>query len=169
MRVERSLQDVSNIRALPLSRLRHGSANTFHKIVLQQFPGEACVDLDFSFAGCVRIVTGVPVFDSVTEEPFGLVLAEAEIGSLVKPEIAAAESTDSVYLVDDSERVLYSSKRGCQQSLQQATEVISRWPAIAEALASTNEYIDSDRQFYATRLPFPHNLNSLRIVLEVGN
>ena len=135
---------------------------------MQQFPGEFCIDFDYTVAGSVRMVAGVPVFDQETEEPFGLVLAEAEIGNLVRPEITATELSDSVYLVDDHDRILFSTKR-INQSLQQvAPDFIARWPEIAHTIADNNEYIESDREYYATRLPFPQNLNSLRIILQVA-
>ncbi len=168
VRIERSLHDVSNIRGLPASRLRHGATNMFHKIVMQQFPGECCIDFDFTVAGTVRIVAGVPVFDSRTEEPFGLILAEAEIGGLVRPELSATESSDWIYLIDDKDRILFSSRPGYQRGEQNAGSLISRWKEIATTLADATEYFEADREFYATRLSFPQNLNSIRIVLQVA-
>jgi serine/threonine protein kinase len=168
VRVERSLHDVSNIRTLPQSRLRRGAATTFHKTVMEQFPGEFCIDFDLSTAGVVRIVTGVPVFDAKTEEPFGLVLAEAEIGNLVRPEIEAIETRDTIYLIDDKERILFSTRPANRDAFGLAAEEIPRWPEIAQGIAQSPEYIESDREFYATRLMFPQKNNSIRIVLQVA-
>lgn len=168
VRIERSLQDVSNVRGLPASRLRHGVTNMFHKIVMQQFPGEFCIDLDSTVAGSVRVVAGVPVFDARTEEPFGLVLAEAEIGNLVRPELTDAETGDWIYLIDDQERILFSSRPGDTRSQHIAADAISRWPEISAALEDASEYFEADREYYATRLTFPQNLNSIRIVLQVA-
>ncbi len=168
VRIERSQHDVSNIRSLPQSRLRHGAANTFHKIVMQQFPGECSIDFDLLTAGNDRIVCGVPVFDDATEEPFGLVLAEAEIENLVRPELQAIETQDTIYLVDDTEQILFASNRSrVKNSL--APDVISRWAEIKRTTSDSPEYIETDREFYATRLAFPQNNNSIRIVLQVAD
>jgi eukaryotic-like serine/threonine-protein kinase len=167
VRIERSLQDVSNIRGLPASRLRQGTTNTFHKIVMQQFPGECCIDLDLSVVGSQRIVAGVPVFDSQTEEPFGLVLAEAEVGNLARTELAAIDRQGTVFLVDDQGHVLFSSQHGFGREPAIAPDVIPRWDEISKTLSHAAEYIDADLEFYATTLAFPQNMNSLRIVFQV--
>jgi eukaryotic-like serine/threonine-protein kinase len=169
VRVERSLQDATNIRGLPTSRLRHGTTSTFHQIVMQQFPGECCIDLDWTIAGSVRLVAGVPVFDSRTEEPFGLVLCEAEVGALMRPEIAATESNNCVYLMDDSERILFSTRGGLAGEQVSAADAIPRWREIADALDNTPEFIDADQEFYGSRYPLPQHLNSLRMLLRVAD
>ncbi len=169
VRVERSLHDVANIRTLPQSRLRRGAANTFHKTTMEQFPGEFRIDVDLSVSDVVRIVAGVPVFDSATEEPFGLVLAEAEIGNLVRPEIEAISTQDVIYLIDDRGHILFSTRPSSRSTPRLATSEISRWPEISKALAESGEYIESDREFYATQLMFPQKNNSIRIVLQVAS
>lgn len=168
VRIERSLQDVSNIRSLPQSRLRRGAASTFHKTVMQQFPGEACLDLDLSTAGQVRLVVGVPVFDEQTEEPFGLVVAEAEVGNLVRPEIEIGGNKSRVLLVDDREQVIFDSRNPPKYGSDDvvAGDVISRWDAI-KSTQPGEEYIENDREFYATALVFPQNRRSIRIILQV--
>ncbi len=169
VRIERSLHDVANIRALPQSRLRRSTANIFHKTTMEQFPGECHIDFDLSVVGLIRIVAGVPVFDPQTEEPFGLVWAEAEIGRLAGPELEATQNKHTVYLIDDKGHVLYSNKPSSQTEIALADAEISRWPEIAQALAETGEYTESDREYYATRLTLPHNKNSIRIVLQVSS
>lgn len=166
VRIERSLTDVSNVRALPLSRLRNGAANTFHKTVIQQFPGESEIDFDNSTSGSVRIVSGVPVFDAKTEEPFGLVCAEAEIGTLIALEMGVLNSRERVMLVNEQGQILYANNSGRSLLGRSASELISSWPRIADALLENNEYIDPDRDFYANRLSFPSNRNSIYFVFQ---
>lgn len=169
VRIERSRHDAANLRTLPQSRLRRGPANTFHKTVMEQFPGECSVDIDFLTSGSVRIVAGVPVFDDRNEEPFGMVLAEAELGSLVTSEISATGTQDKIYLVDDRQRVLFSNRSSSSASLATAASVIARWPEIALVITENDEYIESDREFYATRLEFPQRNNSICIVFQVAD
>lgn len=166
VRIERSLQDVSNIRTLPHSRLRRGAASTFHKVVMQQFPGECCFDLDFSTAGQVRVVCGVPVFDSTSEEPFGIVLAEAEVGNLVGPELQMIGTKSRVLLVDDHDKVIFDSSAAMRSSEEvNANDLIDRWSEIRDS--GSGEYIETDREYYSNILSFPQRNNSIRIVMQV--
>ncbi len=141
-RIERSLHDVANVRSLPQSRLRKGAANTFHKIVMQQFPGEFSIDFDCTTAGTVRLVCGVPVFDCQTEEPFGLVCAEAEIGNLVRPELEAVGGQDPVYLIDDHGDILFTSSRETHHKSLPAEQAIEKWPEILKTLLEKPEYLE---------------------------
>lgn len=169
VRIERSRHDVANIRALPNSRLRRSAANIFHKTTLEQFPGECHIDFDLSVVGLTRIVAGVPVFEPLTEEPFGLVMAEAEIGRLVQRELEASQFGHTLYLIDDKGQILYSNQRSLQTVIAQASQEIERWPDIVQALNETGEYTEAECEYYATQLMFPHTINnSLRIVLHVS-
>lgn len=167
VRVERSTQDVSNVRAVPQSRLRKGAANTFHQIVMQLFPGESSMDFDCQTAGTVRLVCGVPVFDSSTEEPFGLVSVEAEIGNLIKPELDVIGVQGPVYLIDDRDGLLHVFGAPERHKELRADELIDNWQAVTQALNNGEEYVDADREFYATQLMFPQKNNSIRIVMRV--
>ncbi|QDV27951.1 serine/threonine-protein kinase [Aureliella helgolandensis] len=170
VRVERSLHDVSNVRSVPHSRLRRGAANTFHKTVMAQFPGEYCIDMDFATAGQSRIVVGVPVFDTETEEPFGMVISEAEIGILVRPELDLIGTKDHLYLLDDNGQILFSTKRlpgASHGQVSNGRDVIDRWSEMI-AVLDDEDYVEADREFYATQLSFPQRRNALRIVLQVA-
>jgi serine/threonine protein kinase len=169
VRIERSQHDVANIRALPQSRLRRGAANTFHKTIMEQFPGESYLDFDMTTAGSIRIVAGVPVFDAESEEPFGLVLAEAEVENLVRPEILATASHGTIYLMDDKDRILFSSKPYDTGLASSAADIIPAWKTIADVIAEADEFIDANHEFYANRLVFPQKNNSIRILLRVEN
>jgi eukaryotic-like serine/threonine-protein kinase len=169
VRIERSLHDAANIRGVPQSRLRHGAANTFHKIIMEQFPGEYCIDFDSTTAGSIRLIAGVPVFHSETEEPAGLVLVEAEVENLVRPEIEASEIPDTVYLVDDKNHILFTTRRLPHKEEHVAGDTVPKWPEISRAFSEQDEFIDGDREVYATRLMFPQKLNSLRVVLHADS
>ena len=169
VRIERSPQDVSNVRAMPQSRLRKGAANTFHQIVMQLFPGENSMDFDCQTAGTVRLVCGVPVFDDSTEEPFGLVSVEAEIGNLLKPELDVIGMKGTVYLIDDRDSVLHVFGAPQRQKESRVDELVQNWDAVTLALNHGEEYIDADREFYATQLVFPQKNNSIRMVMRVAD
>ncbi len=170
VRVERSLLDVSNVRSLPQSRLRRGAANTFHQTAMQQFPGEVAIDLDFQTAGQVRVVCAMPIFAADTEEPFGLVLAESEVASLVRPELELVGTTDHVFVIDDRDQLLFSTRpvRAVADGLPKAENVIDRWAEIKSSLGC-DEYTETDREFFATQLCFPQREDALRIVFKVAD
>lgn len=168
VRIERSPQDVSNVRALPQSRLRKGAASTFHQVVMQLFPGESSMDFDCQTAGTVRLVCGVPVFDNSTEEPFGLVCVEAEIGNLIRPELEVIGVQGPVYLIDDRDALLHVYGAPEKQKELRADELISNWEAVTQTLSNGEEYTDANREFYATQLMFPQETNSIRIVMRAA-
>lgn len=166
VRIERSLQDVANVRTLPLSRLRKGVASTFHQVVLQQFPGESSIDFDCTTAGTVRLVCGVPVFSEQTEEPFGFVCTEAEIGNLVRPELDMIGTRDRVFLIDDNDNVLFSNVLEREAKSRAVEELIPVWPQLKKTLNVADEYRDPNREHYALKLELPQKYNSVRIVFQ---
>lgn len=169
VRVERSLMDVANVRNLPQSRLRKGIASTFHQIVLQQFPGECAIDFDCTTAGTVRLVCGIPVFDDETEEPFGIVCTEAEIGNFVRPELDMIGQRDRIYLIDDNESVLFASARELEAKQTPIEELIPVWSELKKSLQESGEYRDPNREFYATKMQLPQKYNSLSIVVQLAD
>ncbi|MEM7476482.1 MAG: serine/threonine-protein kinase [Planctomycetota bacterium] len=166
-RIERSLLDVTNIRNVPQSRLLNTVGNVFQLGVLEQFPGECAVSFECKSSGDVRVLCGVPVFDSKTEEPFGLVVAESEIGSLVRPEMQLSESDGSLFLMDSSENVLFTSSKDPEVKSKVGKELFANWSQITQALRDQSEFIDGDQEVYATRLQLPTTKESLYIVLQL--
>ena len=169
VRVERSLMDVANVRNLPQSRLRKGVASTFHQVVLQQFPGECAIDFDCTTAGTVRLVCGVPVFDDETEEPFGIVCTEAEIGNFVRPELEMIGQRDRIYLIDDNDSVIFASEREREVKQMDIEDLIPVWSELKSALQDADEYRDPNREFYATKMHLPQKYNSMSIVVQLGS
>ncbi|MCA9129405.1 MAG: serine/threonine protein kinase [Planctomycetales bacterium] len=169
VRIERSLQDSANIRSLPTSRLRRGMASTFHKTVLQQFPGESCFDLDFTTVGQTRIVCGVPVLDGESAEPAGLVIAESEIVGLLKPELSIVGAKEDVFVLDDRDRILFSNVPlpDSNSSELLAADVLPGWQSIKSSLVA-GEAIDVDGGKYGTQLTLPQKNRSLRILFQLG-
>ena len=164
VRVERSQQDPTNIRSVPQSRLRNSNANTFHKMVIEQFPGEWQLDFDCTTAGTIRIVCGIPVFDAVTEEPFGLVLAEADLGNLISPELRLIHSESHVYVVDPKDNILFSTHSGREVKAKLAGELIPNWEKIRDALQQNGDYLDDGSEVYVTTLELSRQTEAMHIV-----
>ncbi|MCR9291839.1 MAG: serine/threonine protein kinase [bacterium] len=168
VRVERSLHDFSHIRSVPQSRLRSGVANNFQRAVFEQYPGDGVMDFECTASGAVRVTCGVPVFDARSEEPFGLVVAEAEVGNLVRPELELMDTPQQVYLVDGSGHVMFTSSRDTSALKKMASEITSKWDEIQTTLVDGCEYMDPDREVYANRLVFPQRNNSIYILLTAN-
>ena len=109
---------------------------------------------------------GGPVFDYQTEEPFGLVVAESEIGNLVRPELELMDADEQVYLIDDTGQILFTSSRETSSRHQPAADIFSNWEELKSQLKTASEYLDPDREVYATRLVFPQRNNSIYIVFR---
>ncbi|MEM8735228.1 MAG: serine/threonine-protein kinase, partial [Planctomycetota bacterium] len=155
VRVERSPMDKTNVRNVPQSRLRDSIANKFQLAVMEQFPGECAMDFDCTASGTVRLVCGVPVFDDSTEEPFGMVVAEAEVGNLVRPELELSKSGFEALLLDDAGNVLFSTSAGGDSKRGAAKEGLGNWEEVRAVIDVEQEYLDPNREIYATRLPLP--------------
>lgn len=174
VRVERSLQDSGNVRPVPRSRLRQGVANVFHKTVVELFPGEAMFDMDSLTVGQTRLLCGVPVFSDRSETAFGIVVAESEIASLVRSEWDLIQTTDEVLIINDRNRVIFSTKQNRTASFgeRQASDLISNWDEVVRGLAihddsASPEYSDPDGEIYAILLDFPHGMSQLTIVIRM--
>lgn len=167
VRVERSLQDTSVVRNVPQSRLSDSVANQFQRITMEQFPGECTMDFECTAAGEVRLMCGVPVFNQKNEEPFGLVVTEAEIGNLLRSELDLMGVTDEAILLDETGSVLFSSSTNSLKS-KPAEEILPQWSEMKSVLQTECEYLDPCREFYATRLPLPRKNNSIYIVFRTS-
>jgi serine/threonine protein kinase len=168
VRVERSLIDPNNTRNVPQSRLGDSIASQFQLTVLDQFPGECAMAFDCTAEGTVRLVCGVPVFDSKTEEPFGIAVTEAEVGNLVRPELAMAQATFESLVVDDNGSVLFSSTANGDAKRDLSPAKIEKWDEIKQALDRDREFLDPNREVYATRLPLPRRQNSMNILFRAS-
>jgi hypothetical protein len=136
-------------------------------MVMEQFPGECRIELDQATVGQVRFVFGVPVFDSNTEEPFGVVLAESEVGNLIGPELQMIGTKFRLVLVDDHENVIFDSsapKRSAET--RKVGDLYSRWPEMRDA---EGEFDDPDREFVASKISFPENSSSMHVILQVAD
>ncbi len=164
VRVERSLTDSGNIRSVPQSRLRDTVASQFQLAVMQLLPGEAIMDFDCTTAGAVRVLCGVPVFDANSEEPFGQIVSEAEIGNLVRPELEAMDESPDALLADDSGNIIFATSK--DQAIKHRTidELVPNWPAIKSKLKDEPDYIDPNRDVFATKLSLRRNRNSIHII-----
>lgn len=168
VRVERSLLDPNNVRNVPQSRLGDSIASQFQLTVQDQFPGECAMGFDCTADGTVRLVCGVPVFDAKTEESIGLAVTEAEVGNLIRPELAMAQSTFESLIVDDDGSVLFSSTASGDTKRELSQAKIEKWDEIKLALDREKEFLDPNREVYATRLPLPRRQNSMNILFRAS-
>lgn len=166
VRVERHSTDHTTIRSIPRSRLRTGTISDCSKRVLSQNPDEvytslACSPLcGSSSAGENRqlsLAAGVPIFDSQTEEVFGVVLIESDLHRVLKEQLNRRFTAKNVVVACDTFQIIVHSSddEGIidEHFGKPLSEVLPQFEEAQEALQNKSEFIDeTDRLVYGARL-----------------
>jgi serine/threonine protein kinase len=167
VRVNRHSTDHSTIRSIPRSRLRSGNVSDFSKAVISQNPDEvhtsltctplcnAQVQTDGSKP--VAMVAGVPVFDDSTEEPFGVVLIECDLMSVLRDQLSRRMTAKDVVVACDTYQIMVHSndEQGIVDNHVGAalSETLPQFEQARETLQSDLEFIDeTDQLVYGSRL-----------------
>lgn len=188
LRVQRGPRNLSDVRVLPLDRLRHGAASAFHQTVFDAPPQSPIFDLDRSVAGWHRIALGLPLATSVLpgQEPtdpsteanvatgsdpdghrWGLAIVEADIERLVNTQVAAAGVDAVVTLIGQHDRILFSPlPPRSDAAAKLVAELRGSELSLARELAQTGEMHLPDKGIWATLLNCPAPLDNLRLVLS---
>jgi serine/threonine protein kinase len=164
-RVERHSTVHSNIRSIPLSRLRTDTISDYIGNVVKQNPDEvytslACNPLCDSVVECTKEVTliaGVPVFDEQTEDIFGVVLIECDLDRVWQEQMNRRFTAADIVVACDTYHVMKhnnTSEGIIEETIAQPiADVLPKFNQAVEVLQKKSEYIDeTDRQIYGARL-----------------
>lgn len=173
-RVERHSTVHSNIRAIPKSRLRTDTISEYIGNVIKQNPDEvytslACNPLCDSKVDCTKQVTliaGVPVFDELTEDVFGVVLIECDLERVWQEQMNRRFTAADIVVACDTYHVMKhnnTSEGDVEETIAEPiAKVLPKFNQAVEVLQKKSEYIDqTDRQIYGARLwliPKQHGL-----------
>lgn len=192
LRVQRGPRDLSDLRLLPVDRLRHGAATAFHQTVFGAPPRTPMFDLDHSVAGWHRIALGLPltafqlpVDQYPVEAPqdpstaarlatastldghrWGLAIVEADIDRLVNAQIADAGVDAMVTLIDRHDRIIFSTPPRPDAPVKPVAELIGGQILPAQDMARTGEMHLPDKGIWASLLNCSAPLDNLRLVLS---
>ncbi|HRF02846.1 MAG TPA: protein kinase [Pirellulaceae bacterium] len=177
VRVERRGAD-GTCRAVPLSRLGSSPSCPFLERVVDLKPGESLGTLMSRGPGSSREISSsvlcaaTPVFDAVTEEPFGAVVVEADFPSLVdRIHQERIRTSRSVTVADREARILFHAGPDDPRraSGECCDEVEEACPKIMQGLAKQDELVDVvNQEWYATRLELEAGGDFLALVLQAG-
>ena len=160
---------------VPRSRLGEAPLNEFVNAVMRQKPGDAFTSI-VPGATCNQsdedapdgLVAGVPVFDDSTEEPFGLVLIDCNIESILQRLLSGRTGCQEVVVVG-SQGVLVRKLAG-QIDHDAEGQPASSLELFEEAIArleNHSEYIDEgDSNIYGTRIKLAATRNTLMFLLR---
>lgn len=186
LRVQRGPRDFTDVRVLPVDRLRRAAASAFHQNVFDAPPQTPIVDLDRSVAGWHRIVLGLPLTTRVlpvqdSENPstaanvatdaelnshrWGLAVVEADIDRLVNMQVVAARVDATVTLIDQHDRVWFSNASPSDAHPVPVAEFIRSQVSPAQKMVRTGELQLPHEGVWASLLDCPAPLDNLRLVL----
>lgn len=179
IRVERQATDISNVRAIPVSRLQSGPLTDCMQKSLDGNPDEVHVALSSQCPRpgsgqsqrASRLAAGVPVFDAVTEELFGFVLIEASLDRLIESQIQDRfRETRRLVVLDNDCRILLQTThdrgRVRDNDGQLMSEMTECWNEIFPTLKATGEFVDEqDHAVYAARIDLVPGKYSLALAL----
>lgn len=181
VRVERHSTVHSNIRAIPRSRLRSGTIGEFAKSTIVLEPDEVHTSLSCSpLCGAsenprrgdrMSIVAGVPVFDDLTEELFGVVLVECDLNRVLHEQLNRRFSAKNIAVACDTHQVILHSNDQSgiieENTGQKLVDILPQFEAAQPELQTKLEYIDeTDRTVYGTRLWLVKQKHGLMFLLN---
>lgn len=174
VRVEKPTVE-SEARAVPKSRLAVSPLREFAERVIGQKPDEVHVAIrdeeenSKRKRSIMRVEAGVPVFDN-EEEPFGMVTIESDFDRLLAAHVnQRSRVSQEVLIVDENELVLLEDSARAHGSVgRKAEEIVSSWSEIKSELDLNNDYVDSQREVYATRIDLVPGVSSLDLVLRAN-
>ena len=181
VRIERPIDDVSNVRSIPASRLVSGNLTSCMKKALAGKPDEVFVALSsecpdpttasWGKSPTPLLAATVPWFDDETEEPFGFVRIEASLERLIENQIRGRFRTiNRLYVLDNDCRILMQvDSSGSRVHLNDGQPMNSLNPCfdnVLPQLKADGEFVDSqDHAFYATRIDLVPGRYSLCLAL----
>ena len=171
VRVERPGPE-TEARAVPRSRLMTSELTEFDEIVMTKKPDDAhvaispCPQATSPCQGPLRVEAGVPVFDN-EEEPFGMVVIESDFDRLMEQQVNQRHRVSThIFVTNDEGRVLLEdAEKSIGARGDHADEHVPNWDDLCHELDLGNEYVDSNRQVFATRVSLVPRASSLMLVL----
>jgi serine/threonine protein kinase len=181
VRIERHSTVHSNIRAIPRSRLRSGTIGEFAKATIVLEPDEVHTSLSCSpLCGAsekpqkgdrMSIVAGVPVFDELTEELFGVVLVECDLERVLHEQLNRRFSAKNVVVACDTYHIILHSNDQTgiveENTGQRLMDLLPQFESAQHDLQNKLEFIDeTDRLVYGTRLWLINKKHGLMFLLS---
>ena len=176
--VERNKHDLYSIQNVPRSRLRSKKTNEYITAVANRKPGNSatalvCDPMCDRSEGCENsfgLLSGVPVYDPKTEEPFGVVLVNCDIDQMLRDQMKRRISASEVIVACDKYHVMMHRANG---QINEETmgkpikEAAPHFLPAIEKLQSELDFIDdTNANIYGARVWFIQNVHGLMYLLR---
>tara|TARA_R110002072_G_scaffold273413_2_gene434308 strand:- start:42479 stop:44563 length:2085 start_codon:yes stop_codon:yes gene_type:complete len=154
VRVERHSSDSSSIRVVPRSLLKNGPVGNFLQRVTQQKPDEVYTSIvtdpyaepEDRCPTDMSLLSGVPVYDSQSEDIFGCLLIDCDINQLLRRQMDRNSTADEIVVAcTKSSSVALQSKAGQivdTKSIKLVSDTSPHFVPAIEALQSDADFID---------------------------
>ncbi len=172
VRVERHSTEHANIRSVPKSRLRTSATSEYLNQVIQKKPDEVvsslvCDPMCDKSAGCdqARLVASVPIYDEISEEPFGFVMIDCDLNRVFSDQMSRRLTACEVVVACDTHDIMLHNKNNIMVEDTIHGTIKDSLPHFVDAVAALqtqSEFIDeTDQEIYGNRLwliPRQHGL-----------
>ncbi len=164
VRVERHSQDATSLRNVPRTRLRMDQLSEHMRLLEKRQPEEVLTSLvcdpmcdrSESCKETVGLVVGVPVYNDVTEEIFGVVMINYNVDQFLRRQLGRRSSSAEVVVACDVFHIMMHSQANQIVESTLTKKVAAEAPQFVsaiEALQTDLEFIDEDNaDIYGARL-----------------
>ena len=177
VRVERLQRDGTGVRIVPKTRLRTSKLNEYLEKVSELMPGEVLTAMicdevcELSTKDCssVGLISGVPVYDSETEEIFGFVLIVCDVEKMLNQALSRCLTAGEVIIACDVHHVVghcVSGRLVEDTKSKPIKEVAPHFLPAIKDLREQLDYEDVDSGIYGGRLWFIPNKHGIMYLLK---
>ncbi len=178
VRVERHGGDSSSLRVVPKSRLRSDVTSEYMNSLIEQKPEEVLTSLvcdpmcqrDKNCKDTVGLLSGVPVYDSRTEDVFGVVMINCDVDKLLRRQMTRRTTADELVVACDIFHIMMHTKSGQISDETLSKRVADQAPHFlpaVEHLQTESEFIDTtNSDIYGARLWFIPNQHGIMYLLK---
>jgi len=175
VRVEKQQGSATTVRRIPKSRLETRKQNAYLKKLSGRLPGELLTSLvqqgDPAGGGMqVALQSGIPVYDSETEEVFGFMIASCDIYQVLEKQLGRRQFGGKITVACDTLNIMsqkISGQLNEDSRGESITETVPSFQPVIEHLQTNLEFIDdANSEVYGARIWFDPNTNGLMFLLN---
>jgi len=175
VRVEKQQGSTTTVRRIPKSRLETRKQNAYLKKLSGRLPGELLTSLvqqgDSADGGTeVALQSGIPVYDSETEEVFGFMIASCDIYQLLEKQLSRRQFGGKITVACDTLNIMSQKISGQLTEESRGKPITDTFPSfypVIEHLQTNLEFIDdANSEVYGARIWFDPKTNGLMFLLN---
>ncbi len=175
VRVEKQQGPITTVRRIPKSRLETRKQNAYMEKLSGRLPGELLTSLVHQSDSAdgrtqVSLQSGIPVYDSETEEVFGFMIASCDIYQLLERQLGRRQFGGQITVACDTLNIMSQKISGQLNELSRGkavAEIIPGLHPVIEHLQTNLEFIDAaNSEIYGARIWFDPHVSGLMFLLN---